>query len=107
MATASKSNKYTDFVKANPDAKFDDFHKATGGTKQNFWTARHKAGITRARATKRNQPINLGVVGKSEPTQYTLLHKRIAQLENECRSLRIIISYLEHQVGLKQSATAV
>lgn len=111
MATAktpTKASTYKAFLKANPKATFEEFNKATGGAKQKYYQTRYDLRLTKKIAVKpaKKKPIVLGNVG-TEPSQYTLLHRRIAQLENDNRSLRVIISYLEHQLKLNQSATAI
>ena len=128
MRTASKQLMY---MYENPDSTFEEFEKATGGTKQQWYSCRQ--GVRRRQATllakkakareiarlaklakeslaERKKSINLGVVEghlSAKNDDVHLLNKRIAQLEGEIHGYKTIIKYLENQVGLKQSAAPI
>lgn len=97
--------KAIDFLKLKPQATYDEFFAATGKGKQTYSQTRYVLGLSIKRKAKpKTKPEILEVTGTKEPSQQSLLYKRLASMENEMRGLRTVISYLEHQLGLKQSA---
>lgn len=97
--------KATDFLRLNPKATFAEFFAATGKSNQTYSQTRYILGLsTKRKAKPKKKPEILEVTGTKEPSQQSLLYKRLASMENEMRGLRTVISYLEHQLGLKQSA---
>lgn len=109
----SKTQTAIEFRKANPDVKIDEFLKMTGLSRKDFHNAtyRIKVDAEKKGGLKKAKPIALGsVTGTRVSADIAALqraHKRIAELENDNRSLRVVISYLEHQLGMKQSAASV
>lgn len=103
-----------EYINANPEATADDFAKATNLDKQFFHNVRYKAKLKKAKAkVAKKKPIPLGnVTGtkvslSKDSAVIHRLHQQIAQLENINNSLRVVISYLEHQLGLKKSGASV
>lgn len=108
----SKPSKYIDYLRNNPNASKEEFIAATGGTKQNWYQARHDLKLTKPAAkVAKKKPINLGAVSGTRPSKESVvvhrLHQQIVQLEAINNSLRVVISYLETQLGLKQSGSSV
>ena len=94
-----------EYLRLNPTANYDEFFKATGLGKPNFYNSRSTLGLTKKIKKVKKQPEVLHVTGTKEPSQQSVLYKKMCAMENEIRGLRTVISYLEHQLGLKQSAS--
>lgn len=101
----TKKTTAKDFLTANPKATYEQFLAGTGLKKNNYYQARSDLGLSKTiKVAKRKAPEVLHVTGTKEPSQQSILYKRMCNMENEMRGLRTVISYLEHQLGLKQSA---
>ena len=102
-------NKMTarEYLKLNPKATYEEFFEATGLKRIKYYQGRYYLGLTKKMTTKKETPNKkpevLQVTGTKEPSEKSILHKRMYALENEIRGLRVLVSYLEHQLGLKQS----
>ena len=94
-----------EYLRLNPTASYDEFFKATGSHRQNYYNLRHRLRLSIPYNKDKKQPEILHVTGTKEPSQQSILYKKMCAMENEMRGLRTVISYLEHQLGLKQSAT--
>ena len=119
------ASKRLQYLMTNPNATFDEFAKETGGSKQQWYSTKYeikrkervakakndkkKAEAKQARIEKKGKLIDLGPIGGAEQksNQITNLHRQIISLESDIRGYRIVISYLEHQLGLKQSGPSV
>jgi len=97
-------NKMTpkEYLKIKPNATYQEFFEATGMNKTRYYKGRYDLGLTK-KSTPKKKPEVLQVTGTKEPSEKSILHKRMYGLENEIRGLRVLVSYLEHQLGLKQS----
>jgi hypothetical protein len=91
-----------EYLRINPKATYQEFFAATGLKRSRWYQGRHDLGITN-KATPKKKPEILPVTGTKAPSEPSALHKRMYGLENEVRGLRVLVSYLEHQLGLKQS----
>jgi hypothetical protein len=91
-----------DYLKINPTATYQEFFAATGLKKSRYYQGRYDLRLTKV-STPKKKPEILPVTGTKAPSEPSALHKRMYGLENEVRGLRVLVSYLEHQLGLKQS----
>lgn len=112
----AKKNSKLGFIRANPNATYDEFFKATGGTKQNYHTnkwliGREVKGASKPRKSKtvkvkahRRHPAG------TAPADLIIANGKVVKLQSEIDNLkhqivgfRAVISYLEDLAGLRNS----
>lgn len=112
---ATKNSKLG-FMRANPKATYDEFFKATGGTKKNYsmnkWLiGKEVKGASKPRKSKtvkvkahRRHPAG------TAPADLIIANGKVVKLESEIANLkhqivgfRAVISYLEDLSGLRNS----
>ena len=112
----AKKNSKLGFIRANPNATYDEFFKATGGTKQNYHTnkwliGREVKGASKPRKSKtvkvkahRRHPAGTApadlIIANGKVDR---LEKEIANLKHQIVGFRAVISYLEDLAGLRNS----
>lgn len=109
---ARESHKHhRDFMRNNPGATKEEFIQATGGNAQHYYQARYQVGLSAGLARPRPELARPRPEADTSPSdshrEMHDIHKRIAELEGINNSLRVVISYLELQLGLKQSGSAI
>lgn len=90
----------TAFIRANPNATYEEFFKATGKGKQLFWTTRNA--IKRRNAKMKAKDVDLGYTPVTNLSAYH--EKKIKELDLEIQSLHVVISYLETKLGIRDAA---
>lgn len=107
------ANKVREYCKANPNASAKEVAKAVGTTVQYFYTVQYldrkgkkstaKRKIGRSRKVEKVfEPARLLPIDPLRPLGPSAL-ERIQKLERQVIQFRTVISYLEHQLGLKDS----
>ena len=102
------------FLRENPDATYEEFFKATGGSKQNYhsnkWiikkAVKGKSGKTMTVKVKAHRRHPAGTA----PADLIIANGKVVKLESEIANLkhqivgfRAVISYLEDLAGLRNS----
>jgi hypothetical protein len=114
----ARKNSKLGFIRENPNATYEEFFKATGGTKKNYsmnkWLLKkdvkqvakpkpRKAKTVRVKAHRRHPAGNA-------PADLIIANGKVVKLQSEIENLkyqiigfRAVISYLENQAGLRDS----
>jgi hypothetical protein len=110
-----------DFIRKNPDATYEEFFKATGGSKQNYysnkWLLKKQPKPVKVREHKRRDAPKVkahqrGPRGASEMVfarekdleeTISFLRQENQELKHQIVGFRAVISYLEDLAGIRNS----
>jgi hypothetical protein len=104
------------FLRENPDATYEEFFKATGGSKQNYHSNRWLIGKEVKGASKPRKTMTVKVKAHrrhpagTAPADLIIANGKVVKLQSEIDNLkhqivgfRAVISYLEDLAGLRNS----
>jgi hypothetical protein len=91
----------TAFMKANPDASYEEYFKATGGTKQSWYSVKYMMKRRSSKKTKQTLP-NHPHISKAD-YRIAQMELEIANLKHQIVGFRSVISYLENLAGVRSS----
>ena len=111
-----------DFIRKNPDATYEEFFKATGGSKQNYysnkWLLKNRPKPVKVREHKRRDAPKVkahqrGPRGASEVIAFSeievlkdvneSIRRENQELKHQIVGFRAVISYLEDLAGIRIS----
>lgn len=112
----AKKNSKLGFMRDNPNATYDEFFKATGGTKQSYHNNKWLIGreVKGASKTRKSKTVKVKAHRRhpagTAPADLIIANGKVVKLESEIANLkhqivgfRAVISYLEDLAGLRNS----
>lgn len=96
------------FIRSNPDCSFEEYQKATGGTRQSYYCNRWVASNNKEKRVKKYAAPAKKDLSATKATSSTgnlveKLENEIVRLNLQIVGFRAVISYLEKQSGLKDT----
>lgn len=104
------------FLRENPDATYEEFFKATGGSKQNYHSNRWiiKKSVKGAAKPRKTMTVKVKAHRRhpagTAPADLIIANGKVVKLQSEIDNLkhqivgfRAVISYLEDLAGLRNS----
>ena len=100
-----KKQGQTAFMKANPSASYEEYFKATGGSKQSWYSIRYLMKKRKPKAEKKAKAETLPGLPAITKSDYKIaaMELEIASLKHEIIGFRAVISYLENMAGVRSS----
>jgi hypothetical protein len=114
----AKKNSKLGFIRDNPNATYDEFFKATGGTKKNYsmnkWLIKKDVKVVAKPKLRKAKTVKVKAHRRhpagTAPADLIIANGKVVKLEGEIANLkhqivgfRAVISYLEDLSGLRNS----
>lgn len=104
------------FLRENPEATYEEFFNATGGSRQSYHSNRWITGkeVKGAVKTRKSKTVRVKAHGRhpagTAPADLIIANNKVVKLQSEIDNLkhqivgfRAVISYLENLAGLRHS----
>ncbi len=114
----ARKNSKLGFIRENPNATYEEFFKATGGTKKNYsmnkWLLKKDVKQVAKPKPRKSKTVRVKAHRRhpagTAPADLIIANGKVVKLQSEIENLkyqiigfRAVISYLENQVGLRDS----
>jgi len=114
----ARKNSKLGFIRENPNATYEEFFKATGGTKKNYsmnkWLLKKDVKQVAKPKPRKSKTVRVKAHRRhpagTAPADLIIANGKVMKLQSEIENLkyqiigfRAVISYLENQVGLRDS----